>query len=145
MPNCPKEVFWEISLTWFLSTYCTLSFPKVWNKFFEQILRYRLVQFWAIIWPKLPNCPIEVFWEISLTWILSTYCTLSMCKIWKKKILRVDPEVSASIIMGQNWTKIADLAQIEFFGKFHRNDFFSLKWFLSSYCLLTCCKIWKDP
>ena len=39
----------------------------------------------------------RIFLEISLKWFLSTYCTVSCYKIWKK-ILRVDPEISACII-----------------------------------------------
>ena len=72
-----KTIFWEISSKWFLSTYCALSWCKVWKKFLEQILRYRLTLFWTTIGSKLPIWPKRQYFgkfQVNDFYLLTVHC-----------------------------------------------------------------------
>lgn len=78
----------------------------------------------------------RISYNILLCWVLSIYCALSNSKVWKK-ILRLGPEIKASIILSHNWAVIGHSVQKGIFLEI------SLKWFFSTYCFQSCCKIWK--
>ena len=123
-----------------MSIYCSLSCFKIWKKSLAWILRYKFAWFLVKIGPKSSIWPKRwIFWEISPKSFLSTYGALSYCKVWKeKKTLTEDSQIYAFIILGHNQVKIAHLAQRRIlWGISH-------KWFLSTHCALSHCKVWKN-
>ena len=86
------------------------------------------------------NCPfgpkedfLQHFTVLSFIYLLCPIKEQSL----KKKILRLGPEIKASIILSHNWAVIGHLVQKGIFLEI------SLKWFFSTYCFQSCCKIWK--
>ena len=69
-----NRIFWKILHKWVLSAYCGLSCCKVWKKYLEPILKY-----------KLTFGPKRIFKEISPRWFLSdVLCPIAFSKVWKK-------------------------------------------------------------
>ena len=82
-----------------------------------------------------PTGPKEDFFKISLELFISTYYALSCCNGWKKSLEQI-----------LRWRLALFWATIEPKFPIWPTEIFwktSLKWFLSTYCALSCYEVWK--
>ena len=129
----------EISLQQLLYPYCPYHAAKFEKKSLEPKLRYRLIQFWATIEPKLPTWLRRGFFG---KFHLNNFSLMIFCYLLRPIMLESLKNISdggcCSISLHNFGPQLGQ--NIQFGPKENFSGNFTLV-NLSTYCALSCCKI----